>query len=378
MVRVPEPPGRSLSLTDLAVEANGQVLVAGSAFTPPPPGTAGEIEDGSAFLARYTEDGQLDRSFGKEGVLVSDLGLPPPQTIGLPQAPPQVRIVGIAVDGRNRIVLTGLRTWLVGPCRSFTGVRYQEGFAVRLLEDGTLDTGFGDGGRTLFPGLEKIEPPVLHRSSGKIYVSGTAWNGCNPVSNPRFLTRLGPSGDIDLAFAESGALRLPDPSPRTWSSLAVDRSGRALLLDHRYVQRTGKAPGHLVAYVRRVLPSGDLDQRFGAQGATVLRPPRGHSLTAYTLAVEPAGRIVLAGTSWPVRAGATPNSFLLGRLRANGAVDRRFGSKGRVRTRFGKRSQAAATGLILLPRGRILLAGTLMRPSFPHREGLAFARYLSR
>lgn len=88
-------------------------------------------------LARFTDDGRLDRSFGDDGVVRTHVG------------PGEQAINGVVVQANGRIVGTGY----AAPHESGDTIA-RRFVAVRCLRTGTLDPSWGTGGKvvTRFPG----------------------------------------------------------------------------------------------------------------------------------------------------------------------------------------------------------------------------------
>ena len=93
---------------------------------------------------------------------------------------------------------------------------------------------------------------------------------------------------------------------------------------------------------------GDLDTSFDGNGKKTIN--FGGTDSANAVLVQPDGRIVFAGN------GAAPSSFCVARLRANGAFDTTFGSGGKRKIDFGGANESLR-GAALQPDGRIVLAG---------------------
>lgn len=93
---------------------------------------------------------------------------------------------------------------------------------------------------------------------------------------------------------------------------------------------------------------GDLDPSFDGNGKKTIN--FGGIDSANAVLVQSNGRIIVAGD------GAAANSFCVARLRANGAFDTTFGSGGRRTIDFGGDS-GSLLGAALQPDGRIVLAG---------------------
>jgi uncharacterized delta-60 repeat protein len=105
--------------------------------------------------------------------------------------------------------------------------------------------------------------------------------------------------------------------------------------------------------------AGDLDPTFGVGGKVTVS-----GLNIYAMALQPDGKIVVAGVSLDV--------FGLARLNPDGSVDASFGTGGMVTTDFGAVFEAAYA-VTLLPDGRIVAAGTAGEGG--RARDLALARY---
>jgi uncharacterized delta-60 repeat protein len=77
---------------------------------------------------------------------------------------------------------------------------------------------------------------------------------------------------------------------------------------------------------------GDLDPAFGA-GGKVITDIAGESAEASAVAVQPDGKIVAAGGADEGN-GSALQDFALARYTANGALDPRFGKRGKVKLDF--------------------------------------------
>jgi uncharacterized delta-60 repeat protein len=93
---------------------------------------------------------------------------------------------------------------------------------------------------------------------------------------------------------------------------------------------------------------GDLDASFAGTGKKAIT--FGGIDAARVVLVQPDGRIVVAG------GGAAASSFCVARLRANGALDTTFGPGGKRTIDFGGDDESAY-GAALQPDGKIVLAG---------------------
>lgn len=140
----------------------------------------------------------------------------------------------------------------------------------------------------------------------------------------------------------------------------------------------------VVAVVAFAAP-GDVDPTFGVNGRVALSPFVESYATS--IAVQPDGKLVLAGTADDVAPPPPPPpspgrpffsdpDFLAVRLTPNGGVDSGFGSNGVVRTPIGTGGPVSdgARTVAVGPDGSIVLAGFTVVPG---GTDLAFARYTS-
>lgn len=163
----------------VTVAPNGKVIVVGSrllAFEAPD-----RIEAGTA-IARLTRRGALDTTFSGDGQMEVGRGF------GRLLDPSDVEL-----DGEGRIVVAGTQV--------FFGRDRTTGYAMRVLRDGSLDTGFSSDGLQFFGynGLfESTVGAVDVQPNGAIVVSGEL--GCRRVGVARF--RVG--GAFDRTFSRDG------------------------------------------------------------------------------------------------------------------------------------------------------------------------------
>jgi uncharacterized delta-60 repeat protein len=152
-------------------------------------------------------------------------------------------------------------------------------------------------------------------------------------------------GDLDPSFGSGGVVLTPDPGRLGIEALAVagDGRGRAVV--------AGASVGDeftLFRYRR----DGSLDPSFGSDGQAE-RPLNGGGV-AYAVAVQPDGKIVLAGGE---------DELLLGRYQPDGLLDRQFGHEGVVDGRITVGTLGAGfLSLGLQKSGRIVAAGYGINP----------------
>ncbi len=162
---------------------------------------------------------------------------------------------------------------------------------ARYNLDGSLDTGFGEGGFSAPP----IEGPAAHApeasphswaedvavmGDGGIVLGGATeqWGTWVPVQRDMvahcadcpqpMLAKFGSSGHLDPGFGNGGLLllRRPDGGPFEGSVAGVTALASGGILVNGYVSNQ-------TAFVARLNPDGSYDQTFGANGLVVLEFP---------------------------------------------------------------------------------------------------------
>lgn len=115
-------------------------------------------------------------------------------------------------------------------------------------------------------------------------------------------------------------------------------------------------------------PSGSIDATFGEAG--IVRVDFGAVDTAWGVAVDPHGRVVLGGNS-----DASVSTFAIARLDDDGALDQAFGTFGQVATSFDN-DYDGAEAILMQPDGRFIAAGTTFSTDVINGvSGFALARY---
>jgi uncharacterized delta-60 repeat protein len=160
-------------------------------------------------------------------------------------------------------------------------------------------------------------------------------------------------GDLDPSFSSNAkrVVQLPGGTYEYYYSVAVQPDGKILLAGTLFAR-----PGNSELFVIRLHSGGRLDRSFGGDGLRRINITPGHDL-AQALLVQPDGKILLAGA-----ASCAPdcyNHFLAVRLLPDGRRDRSFGAGGVVKVDFPYSLNEAAWSAALDSRGRIVLAGGL-------------------
>jgi uncharacterized delta-60 repeat protein len=189
---------------------------------------------------------------------------------------------------------------------------------ARLNTDGSLDT-------TLNPGLGLIRftEAVVLETDGRMLLGG--WSATYNGAPVPYLARVEPNGALSSGFV---------PSPGDYlTDCQLQPDGRILVSG--YFTSIG---GVARPYVARLLPDGTVDSSFD--------PGLGPNSYVYSVALQPDGRILIAGDFTSV-AGITRNR--IARLFADGSLDPSFDP--------GQGADRIVYDVEIQPDGRIVLGG---------------------
>jgi uncharacterized delta-60 repeat protein len=171
------------------------------------------------------------------------------------------------------------------------------------------------------------------------------------------------AGDLDPRFG-NGGVTFTDFSQTTELaySVAVQPDGKIVLCG-----QSGVSP-NLHSALARYDRSGRLDATFGTSGKVTIAF-NSVSDYLYAVAIQPDGKIVAAGST-------NTTSFLVARFNADGSLDQAFGTNGSVGTTFGDQS-AEARGGVVQADGKIIAVGVSGAGSYSELNDFVLARYNS-
>ncbi len=298
----------------MALQGDGRVVVVGRV----------QIAGGYDFgMARYEADGRLDASFGSGGKFSVDFA----------GGTDYAWAVVIQADGK---IVVGGQASASG--RNVFGL-------LRLRPDGSLDTGFGSGGKvqTVLGTGGALAYDLALAPDGKLVLAGVAQVG---TSDQFAAARYSDDGSLDGGFGTQGIALVSVQSQASARGVQVLADGSVLLAG-------GSASGvrNDIALVK-LDALGKLDTSFGGGTGKVTTNLSGGRDSGMALAVQADGRIVVAG----YRAAAAGDDMAVLRYLADGQADAGFGSAGALAVdHAGGIDRAQA--LVLQADGRIVAAG---------------------
>ncbi len=165
------------------------------------------------------------------------------------------------------------------------------------------------------------------------------------------LARYDVAGDFDGTFGSAGLKVVPLGSNTSAIATSVVVLANNQMMVAGVVQPTSAAVYN--AFVARFTVAGDLDTTFGSPNGYVTIASNGSGSVPTFVAVQPDGKVLLAST-W-ASGGATGRDFVVARFNSDGTPDASF-TTAHIDFNSG---DDLLTGFAVQPDGRIVLAGTV-------------------
>lgn len=325
-------------------------------------------------VARMLQNGMLDLSFGKNGVVQTIFSNG--ETASSAQA--------IMIDAQGRIVAGGFTNGINNNCHACL---------ARYTTDGTLDKSFF-GGRGIFKGtvittfgpiegMSQISA-LAETKEQKIVAVGSRYQN-NKVCFA--LAQYESNGSLDLSFNPKGiasacgtvCTQFDLSNHDEACAVTLDMHGKLVVVGSSY------ASGVKTFALARYHKDGSLDQSFYAgntrlPGTIITNFMCGETEgAARAVRVQSDGKIVAAGYTNAFCGGRDVTRFALARYTAQGMLDSSFGADttaklpGTVITSFGdERTRAGVNALLVQPDGKIVAGGFA---EFANGTYFALARY---
>jgi len=303
-------------------QSDGMIVAAGIQILPGPLGS-------DFALARYDRNGVLDPAFGSAGIVTTDFsgGGDGARAIRI-QADGKLLVAGFVQDGS-----LGL---------------------ARYDRDGSLDASFGSGGIVVTSSaiFDAGNALVLQRDAKIVILSGSedVFGGALIA-----VLRYNADGSVDSSFGDEGRVLTDFGSVAIANALALQSDDKLVVAG--WVQ-TNSDDFALVRYN----PDGTLDGSFG-MGGRVTTDFAGGSDLAFDLSVQPDGKLLVTGYTWPAgkkEFSFKPANIVLARYNADGSLDDDFGDHGAAITDIGG-GDDRAHAIVRQEDGKIVVAGSAER-----------------
>ncbi|MBN2158171.1 MAG: Ig-like domain-containing protein [Spirochaetes bacterium] len=334
----------SFTVNDGSSDIGGDISTLGATatFTPDSPLSAGTvftvtldsaIRDlaGNPLGGDYTwsfstrpEHGYLDTAFGTGGMATADIN----------SCDETAWDAVLQSDGK--VIVVGETEYAGGSC-----------FALaRFNTNGTLDTGFGTGGKIMtIIGTNSAARGVAIDGAGNIVVAGH--------SDGNFaVARYIPNGSLDSTFSMTTGIVTTDIDGLADMALDVAIQTDNKIVVAGYATIDG-SPDEQDFAVVRYNANGTLDTAFSSDGIATTHVASNYEY-AYSVAIQSDGKIIAAGKS----PASGHDAFSLVRYNADGTVDTGFDTDGIVQTVLNSHDSLVSS-VKILSSGRILVGGTV-------------------
>lgn len=273
------------------------------------------------------QSGSLDQSFNTDGIVTTSLG----------SIDDYANSVAIQNDGK--IIVAG---------ESKISQLYFDFGIVRYNINGSLDNTFNSDGRvTTHIGVDSHAKSIALQNDGKIIVVGWSTDTITTdYSTNITLVRYNIDGSLDNSFDNDGIVTTSlgsFTSDRAYS-VAIQNDGKILVAGNiTYSGNNGKD-----FVLLRYNTDGSLDNSLNSVGFVIT--PISFESTAYSIAIQNDGKILVAGTTELLL-----YSFTVVRYNTDGSLDNSFDNDGIVNTTIGSINNAYS--LAIQSDGKIVVAG---------------------
>ncbi len=308
---------RASDIYATALQKDGKILVVGGGSYK---GTGGTL------LVRYNSDGTIDKSFGNEGVVVTDFGGPIDD------------LYGVAVQKDGKILTAGS-----------LGKKIDAG-VIRYMPNGSIDSSFGKNGTALTDlGNDENVTAIDLQTDGKILITGVTVDGSNGKSSRTyFVIRYNTDGSLDKKFGEQGSILTTLDRELEINCLEIQPDGK-IIIGGVYAYLAG-AKYLLIRY----MPDGSLDQSFGV-GGFVKASFEGNNINLQlnSIALQQDSKIVIGGGT-----GEAYKFYAeLARFNNDGATDKTFGNGGQIVVTKEGTNAVVVQSVMVQPDGKIIAGG---------------------
>lgn len=290
----------------VAIDSQGRALVGGETFDP-------QDFIYTSTVIRLDASGAPDPAFGDAGTVTIDWG----------DAQQSGYISDIKIGSADGVI--------IGGGYEAYGAGMGSDFAIaRLAGDGTFDTGFAGTGWTVFH--DPAESSTINRvgklavsPDGRIAFAGYHTAGENMTG--LVLGRLGVDGAIDQGFGDPSTPGFLAP-PVLPAAQNVNATGLLLQDDDKLLVSAGYFawPDRQGFFALRTTADGQLDPVFANAGVFQADlAPEGSYSESSTMALQPDGRIVIAGRSMRSTESPIVEFAAVRLLNTGGPDDRIFG-----------------------------------------------------
>lgn len=309
---------------------------------------------GQEHMARLNTNGNLDSTFGNNGIEVNTVGSHSISNSILIQSDGKIVVAGSANTGQGQFF-----------------------FVARYNADGSADLTFNRNGQSLPNfGFTYVTPrltfhesdaanAIAQQADGKLLVAGQVTDYSGGGLNYA-MVRYNIDGSFDSSFGVNGQQFGTTGSSHPLS-LGLQTDSKIIL--GTYIENLDSSKVVAIRYTA----NGYIDSTFGTNGTGIISPHLGW-LTINSLGIQSDGKIVMGGNTlnYTAQTGTLPGDFVIAHFNNDGTPDNTFGTNGIVITDFGN-SRNTEKSIFIQTDDKIIASGFYSAPS--NDETLQVSRY---
>ncbi|MEP6466873.1 MAG: T9SS type A sorting domain-containing protein [Parafilimonas sp.] len=302
-------------INQIVLQHNGKIITGG----------AGGTIKNPFLLARYNSDGSVDSSFGKNGNAgTNELS----------------EVFAMTVQNDDKIVAFGHDAYLK---------------LVRYKSDGRVDSSFGTAGivNTSVGIGADVPVGIVTQPDNKIISGGYIINLPNE-QRQGYLIRYLNNGSLDTNFGDSGKVIFNTPDANS----AIDIVTAIALAPNNKIIVSLSYVSSLQARAYRFNTDGIIDSSFGINGRAEFQSQTGlfNSLQVTDIVVQPNGKIIGCGTV-SMDNNIFKGNISISCLNKDGSIDSSFGNNGLAYAAFGQNASTCKS-VLLQKDGKIISLGS--------------------
>ena len=282
--------------------------------------------------AAYASDGDLDTTWGGDGVVVSTHS-------------DSSAAYAIANYPDNRVLVVG----------SVTDSPSSRILINRFLADGSADTSCNGTGEFVDTVNDAVASDVVVLSDGSFVIAGTIQTN---NKGALFVAKFTNTCNFDATFGNNGVATYLAGDGTSARALTLQSDGKIIVVGDEYPTVSDSNDQRIL--VARFSAAGIIDNSFGINGRFI--STANQKGQAQDVVIDSSGRIVFVGS---IVGTVAPDAAIVGRLTNTGSLDASFATQGYLIDEFNGDPQLNA--IALRPNGNLVAVGTYGGP-FPSTQ----------
>jgi uncharacterized delta-60 repeat protein len=276
----------------------------------------------------YASDGDLDSSWGGDGVVISAHTDPS-------------SAYAVANYPGDRVLAVG----------SVTDFPVSSILVTRFLVDGSPDTTCNNTGQFVDTVNDAVASDVVVLSDGSFVIAGTM-----QINNKGalFVAKFTNTCNFDATFGNNGIATYLAGDGTSARALTVQSDGKIIVVGDEYPTVSDSNDQRIL--VARFSALGIIDNSFGTNGRFI--STANQKGQAQDVVIDSSGRIVFVGS---IVGTVAPDAAIVGRLTSNGQLDSTFATQGYLINEFN--GDPRLNAIAFRPNGNLVAVGTYGGPS---------------